>query len=62
MHLRRLERKDAPLMLEWMHDRNVIKDLNTDFASKTIDDCCSRRSHETWLCMVWNGRDFKKGL
>lgn len=39
MHLRRLERKDAPLMLEWMHDRDVIKDLNTDFASKTIDDC-----------------------
>lgn len=39
MRLRRLERKDAPLMLEWMHDKSVVKDLNTDFASKTIDDC-----------------------
>ena len=39
MHLRRLELKDAPLMLEWMHDTSVVGLLRTDFASKTIEDC-----------------------
>lgn len=39
MKLRRLELKDAFLMLEWMHDRNVVENLRTDFQSKTIDDC-----------------------
>lgn len=39
--LRRLETKDAPLMLEWMHDDSVTHDLQTDFASKTMDDALS---------------------
>lgn len=39
MYLRKLKLKDAPLMLEWMHDESVVHDLHTDFASKTIDDC-----------------------
>lgn len=39
MYLRKLDLKDAPLMLEWMHDDSVTHDLSTDFASKTIDDC-----------------------
>jgi diamine N-acetyltransferase len=39
MKLRKLEEKDAPLMLEWMHDDSVVHDLRTDFASKTIEDC-----------------------
>lgn len=39
MYLRKLEQKDAPLMLEWMHDDSVVHDLHTDFASKTIEDC-----------------------
>ena len=39
MRLRTLEEKDAPLMLEWMHDTDVVKDLRADFASKTLDDC-----------------------
>lgn len=39
MKLRKLELKDAPLMLEWMHDETVVKDLHADFSSKTIDDC-----------------------
>lgn len=30
--------KDAPLMLEWMHDKNVIEDMRTDFSKKTIED------------------------
>lgn len=39
MKLRKLELKDAPLMLEWMHDKSVVKDLQADFTSKTIEDC-----------------------
>lgn len=39
MHLRELRKQDAPLMLEWMHDESVVHDLQTDFASKTIEDC-----------------------
>ena len=39
MNLRTLEIKDAPLMLEWMHDDSVVHDLRTNFASKTIEDC-----------------------
>ena len=38
MYLRTLELKDAPLMLAWMHDRSVTKDLRTDFMSKTLQD------------------------
>lgn len=39
MHLRELRIEDAPLMLEWMHDENVVGKLRTGFMSKTIDDC-----------------------
>ena len=39
MYLRALKQEDAPLMLEWMHDNNVVGMLRSDFASKTIDDC-----------------------
>ena len=39
MNLRKLKEKDAPLMLEWMHDSSVTGGLKADFASKTIDDC-----------------------
>ena len=39
MYLRKLNLKDAPLMLSWMHDKSVTKELQTDFSSKTIDDC-----------------------
>ena len=38
MILRKLELKDAPLMLSWMHDSNVTGKLRTDFASKTLYD------------------------
>lgn len=38
MRLRKLEIKDAPFMLEWMHDTRVIGDLRTDFSQKTIED------------------------
>ena len=39
MKLRKLELKDAPLMLEWMHDESVVAKLAANFAAKTIDDC-----------------------
>ncbi len=38
MRLRKLEIKDAPLMLEWMHDSDVTENLRANFASKTIED------------------------
>ena len=39
MMLRKLAQKDAPLMLEWMHDESVVSHLGTNFMEKTIDDC-----------------------
>ena len=39
MKLRKLELKDAPLMLEWMHDQSVVQDLRTNFLTKTMNDC-----------------------
>ena len=39
MKLRTLKKKDAPLMLEWMHDPSVVEGLHADFASKTLEDC-----------------------
>ena len=41
MRLRDLELKDAPLMLEWMHDENVVEKLRGKFKEKTIEDCKS---------------------
>lgn len=39
MKLRKLKRKDATFMLEWMHDPTVTENLQTDFRRKTIEDC-----------------------
>ena len=39
MNLRKLKQKDAPFMLEWMHDETIIENMKTNFASKTIEDC-----------------------
>ena len=39
MKLRKLMRKDAPYMLEWMHDVSVVENLQANFLSKTIKDC-----------------------
>lgn len=41
MRLRKLERRDAQLMLEWMHDSNVVEQLGVNFKEKQIDDCIS---------------------
>lgn len=39
MNIRKLKKMDAPLMLEWMHDETVVRNMQTDFASKTLEDC-----------------------
>lgn len=39
MKLRPLKVKDAALMLEWMHDKDLVKHLNTNFMNKTLRDC-----------------------
>lgn len=39
MRLRKLMLKDAPLMLEWMHDESVVRYMQADFQLKTEDDC-----------------------
>ncbi len=38
MRLRNLATKDAPFMLEWMHDHKVTELLNNHFAEKTLKD------------------------
>ena len=38
MRLRHLEEKDAPLMLEWMHDPDVVGKLKGNFLNKTLAD------------------------
>lgn len=37
--LRNLLKKDAPLMLEWMHDESVVEYMGANFAEKTLQDC-----------------------
>lgn len=38
MKLRNFELEDAPLMLEWMHDPNVVFSLKKDFSNTTLKD------------------------
>ena len=39
MKLRRLEEKDAPYMLEWMHDEELVRYMNKDFSSMKLENC-----------------------
>ena len=39
MKLRSLELKDAPLMLEWMHDKSVTQYMNRDFSKLSLQNC-----------------------
>ena len=48
MNLRKLELKDAPLMLEWMLDPDVVYYLSGNFSSKTIQDA------ESFIRQSWN--------
>ena len=37
--IRKLEEKDAPLMLEWMQDQELVKFLSKDFSHMELSDC-----------------------
>lgn len=39
LKLRNLQDKDAALMLEWMHDPEVVRNMNANFAEMQIEDC-----------------------
>ena len=66
MRLRPLLPKDAPLMLEWMHDPDVVKFMHADFASKTLEDCerfiqTAESSGENLHCAIVNDEDAYMG-
>ena len=65
-HLRRLELRDAPFMLEWMQDEKLVRDLYTNFRHKTLDDCRqfiedSRLSSKSLHLAIVNGKDTYMG-
>jgi diamine N-acetyltransferase len=39
IRLRKLKQSDAPLMLEWMHDEDVVHFMKADFQHKALNDC-----------------------
>ena len=39
MNFRKLQMDDAPLMLEWMHNEQVVAYLNANFREKSLEDC-----------------------
>lgn len=53
MKLRKLILEDAPLMLEWMHDWEVVHFLKTDFCKKTLEDC---------KCFILNSQDTENDM
>lgn len=66
MKLRKLEIKDAPLMLEWMHDKSVVEDLRTNFLTKTLEDCenfirSSWNDHNNWNVAITDDEDTYMG-
>ncbi len=66
MNIRKLKQKDAPFMLEWMHDPFVTRFLRVDFASKTIEDCkmfieLSQNSHINMHMAVTDDNDIYMG-
>ena len=50
MYLRKLLIKDAKLMIEWMHDKEVTEHLRENFHSKTIKDAMSFIEHAQNSC------------
>lgn len=66
MKLRKLEQRDAPLMLEWMHDQNVVEHLSSAFATKTQKDCeafilASREDPDNWNFAITDDTDTYMG-
>ncbi|MBO5317377.1 MAG: GNAT family N-acetyltransferase [Oscillospiraceae bacterium] len=64
MKLRKLRLSDAPLMLEWMHDADVVKNLQANFAAKTLADCeafirsCDDTSENLHLAIVNDANEY----
>lgn len=65
MKLRKLQLKDAPLMLEWMHDESIISGLQREkFMNKTLQDCedfiysCQEDSNNLHLAIVDDDDDY----
>jgi len=56
MKLRALALEDAPFMLEWMHDIDVVEKMDTDFATKTLYDC------ENFIRQSWKTKDINLHL
>ena len=66
MTLRPLEQRDAPLMLEWMHDADVVRYLSAAFASKTEEDCrafiaASQCDDQNWNLAIADDSDTYMG-
>lgn len=66
MKLRNLEQKDTLLMLEWMHDEAVVRDMQTMFTGKTRKDCeefiaCSRTNKDNLHLAIVNDEDIYMG-
>ena len=49
MYLRKLEKKDAPQMLSWMHDDVVTRYLHQDYSGFQLDDAYRFISTSEWL-------------
>ncbi len=39
MKLRKLQEKDAPYMLEWMHDEELVRHMHKNFSSMMLEHC-----------------------
>lgn len=39
MYIRKLQEKDAPFMLEWMHDENAVEYLANNFMEMKLESC-----------------------
>ena len=57
MKLRQLKIEDAPLMLEWMHDSDVVENLKANFMSKTLDDAESFISDSIGIYHILNEKN-----
>lgn len=62
--LRKLKAKDAPFMLEWMHDEDVVCKLQNNFLTKTLTDCmvfikeAEKEEHNLHLAIVDNSDEY----
>lgn len=49
MYLRKLEIKDAPLMLSWMHDEVITRFMYQDYSKMVLEDAINFISASEWL-------------